>query len=57
MCSGGDLYVFEDREAVSAAEKAHSAAVLSLAEAEEGAFLVSGGKDRSVKARTDTRYS
>jgi len=53
--SGGDLYVFEEREVVTAAERAHSGAVLSLAEGGGGeesggcVFLVSGGKDRCVK--------
>jgi microtubule-associated protein-like 6 len=48
--SSGDFYVFEDREVSTAVPKAHSGAVLCLAEGNEAcSFLVSGGADKTVR--------
>ena len=54
--STGDLYVFDDREVSTAVEKAHTGAVLCIAEgvcgggeSETITYLVTGGKDHSVK--------
>lgn len=52
------MYVFEEREVVNAVEKAHAGAVLCLAEGgfgeESCVFLVSGGKDRTIKVPSPT---
>ena len=54
--SSGDLYVYDDREVSTAVEKAHAGAVLCIAEGVSGCgesetitYLVTGGKDRTVK--------
>ncbi len=48
--SSGDLYVFDEREVTNAVEKAHTGAVLCLAEGgDDGKFLVSGGRDKHIR--------
>lgn len=53
--STGDLYVFESRDVVSGVEKAHSGAILTIAEGrKDGPFFVTGGKDKMIKVWNQT---
>ena len=47
--SNGDLLVLENRELQLCVEKAHEQAIQALAVNAEGSFMVSGGKDGSIK--------
>lgn len=52
LCLGtanGDILTLDERELQLGVEKAHAKAIYALAEAEDGSFLVTGGKDCFVK--------
>jgi microtubule-associated protein-like 6 len=52
LCLGtanGDILTLEERELQLGVEKAHAKAIYALAEAEDGTFLITGGKDCFIK--------
>lgn len=52
LCLGtanGDILTLEERELQLGVEKAHAKALYAMAEAEDGTFLITGGKDCFIK--------